>query len=184
MVGSVHQHVDAGVSETAFVAGGVIEDASIWDGAYRAYAPSLLRYLRRLTPTNEVAEELMQETFTRAMRAARVPRAAHEIRPWLYRIATNIAVDRLRRERRFSFVPFLGREIAPEPDAEQVDLVRRALRAIPSDQAVAIVLRLHEGFTPAEIAELLEVTEVAVKSRLFRGRRAFIAAFRRSGGHL
>lgn len=172
------------MTETVFVAAGPREDAPVWDDAYRTHAAGLLRYLRRLSPTNEVAEELMQETFARAMRASRAPHAAEEMRPWLYRIATNVAVDRLRRERRFSFVPFLGREIAPEPDAEQVDLVRRALRAIAPDQAVALVLRLHEGFTPAEIAALLEVTEVAVKSRLFRGRRAFIAEFRRSGGRL
>jgi RNA polymerase sigma-70 factor (ECF subfamily) len=126
----------------------------------------------------------MQETFARAMRASRSPAASHELRPWLYRIATNIAIDRLRRDRRLRFIPFAGREVAPERDVAEIDLVRCALRAIAPEQATALVLRLHEGFSPAEIAQMLDIGETAVKSRLVRGRRAFIAAYERIGGRL
>lgn len=152
-----------------------------WDAAYRKHAPALLRYLRRLSGRTEVAEELMHDTFTQAMRASSVPEGPEELRPWLYRIATNLAIDRLRRQRRFRFVPFLGRETAPERNVGEIDLVRRALRMIAPEQAAALVLRLHEGFAPREIAGLLGVSEVAVKSRLVRGRRAFVAAYRGLG---
>jgi RNA polymerase sigma-70 factor (ECF subfamily) len=155
-----------------------------WDAAYRQHAGDLVRYLRRLSPNAEVAEELMQETFARAIRASRAPTASHELRPWLYRIATNVAIDRLRRDRRLRFIPFAGREVAPECDVAEIDLVRRALRAIAPEQATALVLRLHEGFSPAEIAQMLDIGETAVKSRLVRGRRAFIAAYEGIGGRL
>lgn len=153
-----------------------------WDFAYRTHAPALLRYLRRLSRSQEIAEELMQETFGRAIRSGAGPDATDEMRPWLYRIATNLAIDQLRRERRLRFLPFLGNEVAPERNSDEIDSVRRVLRAIPPDQAVALVLRLHEGFAPREIGELLGVTEAAVKSRLVRGRRNFVIAYRRIGG--
>jgi DNA-directed RNA polymerase specialized sigma24 family protein len=72
-----------------------------WDLAYRAHGQALLRYLRRLSPTQETAEELLQETFTRAMRTQGPTPSSNDIRPWLYRIATNIAIDQSRRARRF-----------------------------------------------------------------------------------
>jgi RNA polymerase sigma-70 factor (ECF subfamily) len=154
-----------------------------WDALYREHGPALLRYLRRLTKGPEVAEELMQEVFARAIRATRTPGSSLDIRRWLYRIATNAAIDHLRRERRWQFLPFSGREAAPLP-SDDVELVRRSLRAITPEQATALVLRLHEGFTPGEIASMLGIGESAVKSRLVRGRRAFIGAYARMGGQI
>ena len=155
-----------------------------WDVAYRAYGPGLLRYLRRLSVTPEGAEELLQETFVRAMRGKGPQPTSNDVRPWLYRVATNVAIDHIRRERRFRFLPFTDREPAPERDVPVVDLVRRALRALPPEQATALVLRLHEGFAAVEIAELLGISEAAVRSRLVRGRRRFIEVFERMGGVL
>ncbi len=153
-----------------------------WERAYVLHAPALLRYLRRLSRDPETAEDLMHETFERAGRTGRVP-AESDVRPWLYRIATNLAVDHLRRRRRFAFLPFSGRERDDRAtfDAD-ADVVRRALRAIPPEQATALVLRLHEGFSRAEIAELTGVSERAVKERLERGREGFARAYRREAG--
>lgn len=155
-----------------------------WEALYRAHAGGILRYCRRLAKNTEAAEELMQETFARAIRAGQAPDGADDSRRWLYRIATNATIDRLRRERILRFVPFVGREHAAETDREEADLVRHALRSIPPDQATAVVLRLHEGFTPAEIASMIGISEAGVKSRLVRGRRRFIEAYERMGGRL
>lgn len=155
-----------------------------WDLLYRTYAGGILRYCRRLAKSTDAAEELMQETFARAIRAGQAPGAADDPRRWLYRIATNATIDRLRRERILRFVPFVGREQAAEIDREEADLVRSALRSISPEQATALVLRLHEGFTPGEIASMLGISEAGVKSRLVRGRRRFIEAYERLGGRL
>ena len=121
----------------------------------------------------------MHDTFERALSAKTIPPDA-ELRPWLYRIATNLATDRLRRRRRVAFSPFSGKESdTKERSSEDHDLVRRALRAIPVDEAIALVLRLHEGFSRAEIAQLTRASERTVKDRLERGREHFAAAYRR-----
>lgn len=155
-----------------------------WDALYREHAPALLRYLRRMTRSSEEAEALMQDTFVRAIRARRTPSLAGELRTWLYRIATNVAVDHLRRQRRWRFVPFAGDEPGAIPPSDEVEAVRRALRVISAEQATALVLRLHEGFAPREIAAMLGITETAVKFRLIRGRRAFMEAYSRIGGRV
>lgn len=161
-----------------------VEYAVDWDALYREHGPALLRYLRRLTRDQGTAEELLQDVFTRAIRAQTSPGSGPETRSWLYRIATNAAIDHLRRARRWQFLPFVGREPETSLPSDDVDLVRRSLRAIAPEQATALVLRLHEGFAPHEIASMLGVGKSAVKSRLVRGRRAFIEAFTRMGGEL
>lgn len=147
-----------------------------WVALYRDHGPRLLRYLRRLTRDEEEAADLMQDTFERAMRAGTVPADASA---WLYRIASNAAIDHLRRRRRLRFLRLPPEAVAPTRDTDDLELVRRALRSIPPDQAVALVLRLHEGRSRREVAELLGLSEDGVKSRLARGRLNFIAACRR-----
>jgi RNA polymerase sigma-70 factor (ECF subfamily) len=147
-----------------------------WDELYRDQGPALLRYLRRLASTQERAEDLMQETFARALRSRTV---ATDPRSWLFQIATNLALDDLRRARRFRFLPLERASDVHVVPSDEVDLVRRALRSIPPEQAVALVLRLHEGRSRAEIARMLGLSEDGVKSRLVRGRLNFIAAYRR-----
>lgn len=151
-----------------------------WDGIYRREAPALGRYLRRFTQDTDSAAELVQEAFVRAMRAENVP-PGNGVTPWLYRIATNIALDHLRRRRRFSFIPLRETDSLASDDShlDTRDQVRRALQRIPPDQAIVLVLRLHEGFPRQVIAELLGVSEAAVKSRLARGRLSFAEAYRR-----
>ncbi len=75
-------------TEQSVMAGSVIRVVDgEWDFAYRAHAPGLLRYLRRLSRNQEIAEELMQETFGRAIRSGTAPDSTDEMRSWLYRIA-------------------------------------------------------------------------------------------------
>ena len=84
---------------------------------------------------------------------------------------------------RLAFRPFSGRERDERPAFDSdADAVRRALQRIPVVQAAALVLRLHEGFSRAEIAELTGVTERAVKDRLERGRENFARAYRAEVG--
>lgn len=148
-----------------------------WSCVYVRLGPALLAYLRRLSRDNDTAEELVQETFARAIAAPRIP-PEDELRPWLYRIASNLAIDRLRRGRRLRFVPFVGTESAPDPGSDESEAVRSALRSIDPELAATLVLRLHEGFTRAEIALIRGVNERTVKSRLGQARVAFERAYR------
>jgi RNA polymerase sigma-70 factor (ECF subfamily) len=127
-----------------------------------------------------MASELMQDTFVRAMCANpefTSERAAHV---WLFRTATNLARNATRRRRLLAFVPFTGAErSAREVFDVEADLVRKALRSLPFDQASTLLLHYHAGFHRDEIAELQGVSEETVKSRIARGRRNFTATYAR-----
>lgn len=125
----------------------------------------------------------MQETFLIAMRDEAQLRDPDKARAWLYRIATRLAVPRLQRRRLIAFLPFTGRETseAGRPDLERI-AVRQALGALSPEQAAAVVLHYAHGFTRAEIAQITGRSEETVKSRIARGKRAFLAAYERRGG--
>jgi len=154
-----------------------------WRELYEAHATELVGYLWRLTGDAEVATDLMQDTFIAGMRDESALRDPAKVRAWLFRIATRLAIKRLRRSRLIAFAPFAGteRSAVGTPDVEAL-AVRDAIRSISADQAVALVLHYAHGFTRAEIAELVGRSEETVKSRIARGRRAFLAAYDRQGG--
>jgi RNA polymerase sigma-70 factor (ECF subfamily) len=141
-----------------------------------------MRYLSRFARNREQAEDLLHDTFERAMSAGRHPDAAG-MAPWLFTIATRQALSLLRRQRVLRFVgldaakALPGKSTLPEDDA-----VRLALRRISPDQAVAIVLALDAGFSRAEAAAMVGVGEETFKSRLARGRVQFAQEYERLGG--
>ena len=154
-----------------------------WRDLYDAHAAELVGYVWKLTGDREAANDLMQDTFIAGMRDEAALREPAKARAWLFRIATRLAIKRLRRARLIAFVPFAGTERSSEgvPDVEALT-VRDAMRSISADQAAALVLHYAHGFTRAEIAELVGRSEETVKSRIARGRRAFLAAYDRQGG--
>src|SRR5260221_7036912 len=149
-----------------------------WRELYDAYAAELVGYLWKVTGDREVATDLMQDTFVAGMRDDQALREPAKARAWLYRIATRLAIKRLRRARLIAFLPFAGTERSADgvPDAEGL-AVREAMRAISPDQAAALVLHYAHGFTRSEIAMLTGRSEETTKSRIARGRRAFLAAY-------
>ena len=152
-----------------------------WEGAVFAF-------LYRMVGSREDAQDLGQETFIRVYREARRYRPSGKFRSWLFRIAGNLARDRLRRRRIISWVPFIpgaheGSSEAEGPDAgierdEMAAEVRRALAKLPDRQREAIVLRSYEELSYREIAAAMSVTLPAVESLLQRG----MAALRRELG--
>ena len=153
-----------------------------WRELYDVHAAELAGYLWKLTGDREDATDLMQDTFVAAMRDERALREPEKVRAWLFRIATRLAIKRLRRARLIAFLPFAGTERSTEgtPGVEML-AVRDAIRAISADQAAALVLHYGHGFTRSEIAALVGRSEETVKSRIARGRRAFLAAYDRQG---
>ena len=154
-----------------------------WSALFAEHAPGIARFLAKLTGDREVAADLTQETFVRAMQARQDSAELRSVRAWLFRIATNLARDHHRRRALLRFTPFSGREPGPsgipDPDTE---LVHRALRALPAAQSAALLLHYDAGFSRQEIAQMAGVTEEAVKSRLLRGRERFLREFARLGG--
>jgi RNA polymerase sigma-70 factor, ECF subfamily len=150
-----------------------------WRALYERYAGEILHYLAKLTNDTEAAKDLMQETFVRAIERQRQLRDRAAVRPWLYRIATNLATSSLRRRQLRSRLS-LGASERPDPAASvaEVDQVRAALRSIAPTEAACLILR-ERGFSRREIAAICGLSEEGAKSRLMRGEASFIAAYRR-----
>jgi RNA polymerase sigma-70 factor (ECF subfamily) len=124
----------------------------------------IFAYVLRLTGSRDDADDLYQETFLAAFRSWPPPRAGKE-RAWLYRIATNKAIDRVRRSRRV--VPLADLHLAaPERDGVTLADLRTAVGALPTGQRAAFVLRKVEGRSYAEVADVLGCSEEAARSRV------------------
>ena len=131
----------------------------------------------RILRQPEDAADAVQEALVAAYRAADGYRGEATVRTWLTRILINACIDRLRRERGRATLPLDGD--GPAPDQRTGDLatelatrlsVREALAMLPVAQRVAVVLVDVQGWSVAEVAEVLEVPVGTVKSRCARAR--------------
>lgn len=166
-------------------------DDSAFDTLFRRWAGPLLRYVERMVGDTGSAEELVQEAFLRVHRAR--DRYAPDARfsTWLYRIATNLAKNELRRPRRRAPHQSTDAEAgtgspldlaARQPDIDEVVHARRAgseleraLGELPERQRMALWLSAVEGFSYAEVARTLETTEKSVKALVHRARSTLAA---------
>ena len=157
-------------------------DASAFDALFRRWSGPLLRYLERMVRDTAVAEELVQEAFIRVHQARDRYRPEARFSTWLYRIATNLALNELRRPRQRAVHRSADEDgasplVDDRPGTEDVVDARRravavwdALAELPEKQRAALCLAAVEGLPYAEVAEALEVTEKAVKSLVHRAR--------------
>jgi RNA polymerase sigma-70 factor (ECF subfamily) len=146
------------------------------------HAPRVFALARRMLGETAEAEDVAQEAMLRLWRIAPDWEAGRaEISTWLYRVASNLCIDRLRRRRE------LGSDAVPEIADEAPGAVRRleerdrtralagAMAALPDRQRLALVLRHFDERPNPEIAAILGVSVEAVESLLSRGRRALAA---------
>jgi RNA polymerase sigma-70 factor (ECF subfamily) len=153
--------------------------ATMIEQLYHDHHRSLLRYLYRLVSDPETAEDLAQETFIKAMRAWSGLENADVARNWLYRIATNTAYDHLRRCRRIAITPLTDEHetsmYAPalETQLDDAEPVWAALKHLPEEYRVPLLLQLGAGYTLNDIAAALGCNINTVKSRVHRARIRF-----------
>jgi RNA polymerase sigma factor (sigma-70 family) len=139
---------------------------------FRRHAGRLQGALRRMV--GPAADDVLQTTFLSIVRSRGRYQRGAAFRPWLYTVAVNAARDYLRRHRReeprsTDEIPDTPADPTPLPDPGLTRTVEAALAQLPESQREAIVLHRFEGFSFREIAELLGVTETAVKVRAHRG---------------
>jgi RNA polymerase sigma factor (sigma-70 family) len=127
----------------------------------------------------DIAEDLVQEAFTRAWRVLPQGLSSERQRAWLYRTARNLAVDELRRRARRPTVAVEDidgiEQLAAEPDA-----AREALATLTMHERFVLLLRFEAGFAHSEIARLLETSEDAARKRVARARATFLNAYRKA----
>jgi RNA polymerase sigma-70 factor (ECF subfamily) len=129
--------------------------------------------LRTLGDREEAADAL-QDAFVSAFRAAGRFRGDAAVTTWLHRIVVNACLDRARRRQARPTVALPEVETAAlalaPPDSDTALTVRSALAQLPADQRIPLILLDVEGYSVAEIAQMLGVAEGTIKSRCARGR--------------
>ena len=169
-----------------------------FDELFKTHYEGVYRLLYRIVGTREAAEDLAQETFLRLHKAGHLwahQRVSddrhHNIRGWLYRVASNLAYNALRDEgrrqrrqeqtARQAVVMARGEDDPAELVARTDDrqAVRRALANLPQRQAQLLLLR-HAGLSYRELAEALGIAPGSVGTLLARAEIAFERSYLRS----
>jgi RNA polymerase sigma-70 factor (ECF subfamily) len=144
--------------------------------AYTAHHEELFSFLCSATRDRDVAEDLLQDLFLRLIRQERSGRLPDAVRPWLYRVASNLVIDRGRRLA--SGRRWLERLVSPESaepaDAqllrrEQASTVELALEHVSPEARVALLMSGH-GFSGEEIAAAIGRSHNATRSLMSRAR--------------
>lgn len=145
-------------------------DATAFDELYRRYAGRLGVYGARLVGDRARGEDVAQIALMNAYQAIARGSEPERVRPWLYRIAQNAALELLSRPGELAELDLGERAAAPdEPHAARGELLA-ALRALPDRQRRAYVLRELRGLRVREIADRLELEPQQVEQALFAAR--------------
>jgi RNA polymerase sigma factor (sigma-70 family) len=160
-------------------------DEAAFTEIHRRFRSPLIAFARRmLHGSGHDAEDVVQDTFIRAYRGLRLTDRPMALRPWLYMIVRNRALDALRTPQRSDCYDDATRLVAvPDSDPARCvagrDEIRQLVAEIarlPERQRMALVLREFDGRTHAETARALHTTVPATKSLIIRARSNLGAA--------
>jgi RNA polymerase sigma-70 factor, ECF subfamily len=160
-------------------------DDTSFDLLLEKYRLPLVNFLYRMVTDSATAEDLAQEVFLRVYRARKRYSPSAKFTTWMFRIATNLALNSVRdnRYRRMQVsldapteedqtplqVPAREKRIDEHMvERDRAEFIHRAIAALPEKQRVAVLLHKYEELDYEEIARILECSESALKSLLFR----------------
>ena len=146
-------------------------DPNALGGLYELYGEKIFRYTFRMLGNRSDAEDATAETFLRVLRRSRDLKADGAFRTWLFRIARNLCIDRMRQHKLLE-LPSDAHYTGTEERATLRVTVQQALNDLPVEYRDPLVLCDLEEVSAKEAAEILEISVPALKSRLYRGRRA------------
>lgn len=159
----------------------------------KKYREPVFNFFLRSTGSREDSEDLLQNLFLALLKSARRYRKTASFKTYIYRIASNMLVSYYRgRKDHFSMEGaaedsggFEYRDQSPESDPSQnaelselEEAFSRALAGLPVETAAALELRVKQGFSYKEIAEIMDKSLSAVESMIFRGRKSLAEKMR------
>jgi RNA polymerase sigma-70 factor, ECF subfamily len=161
-------------------------DEASFDLLLRRYRTPLVNFLFRMVRDSATAEDLAQEVFLRVYRARKQYSPTAKFTTWMFRIATNLALNSIRDNRHRQMETSIdapkdeedvagmelpSREMRVDQqmmERDRAEFIRRAVDALPEKQRAAVLLHKYEEMDYSEIAKILECSESALKSLLFR----------------
>jgi RNA polymerase sigma-70 factor (ECF subfamily) len=165
-------------------------DYDAFEELVEKYEGRVYRHLRKMVKDNSLAEDMLQETFLNAYRGLSRFEGSSSFSTWLFRIATNVALMYLRKNRPemveyddqigdgdHRAVPAVSTEFVSTPldillSSEGRVKIEQAIDSLPVLYRSALVLRDVEGFSLEEVARIMDCSVAAVKSRLHRARNS------------
>ena len=166
-----------------------VGDAEAFGRLVEAYEHPMFNVAYRMLGNAAEAADATQDVFLKVFENLATYDSKYRLFSWIYRIAVNEAIDRLKRHVRSDSVavdvadlPLASAERGPEQlagDLQTHDLIQAALLELPADYRAVIVLRHFSECSYAQMAEILHIPEKTVKSRLYSARqemRAFLCA--------
>ena len=174
-------------------------DAQAMTMLYEHFRRPIHSYIYRMLGSLEDADDLTQEVFMRAFAAWNDLYERDNLSAWLYRIATNLCVDLLRRRKRISWWPLMRRNHLDEhpeagideensylppntggiPEIAEREHIQLALASMPIEYAVALVLNAAQGISYQEIAHIVGISPNAAATRISRAKRMFAEHYQR-----
>ena len=165
-------------------------DADAFAGLVRHFQAPTYHFVLRMVRRPALAEDVAQEVFLRLWEnLARIDDAGL-LPAWLRRVATNAVIDHWRKEdsrrrrrealREHPIARHVVRPSARMESKEAVDAVRAAIETLPAKLRGVLMLRTVEGLSYEQIADTLDISVGAVRSRLFRARQELLVTLRRS----
>ena len=153
---------------------------------FAQHATAIRVYIGALTRDGELADDLMQETYLQLHQTRIRLRDVSNRRAWIYRIATHVTLNELKRRRRFAWLPWHAAQddarlswVDPETLIHRRDAVERALAELPPPYRAPLLMYSSDGLSVSEVALALGINEGAVKTRLHRAREKFRVAYER-----
>jgi RNA polymerase sigma-70 factor (ECF subfamily) len=160
-------------------------DEASFDLLLQKYRSPLVNFLFRVVRDRATAEDLAQEVFLRVYRARAQYSPSAKFTTWLFRIATNLALNSVRdnRHRQMDVSIDVPAEEDEAPmqlpsrdmridehmvERDRSEFIRKTIAALPEKQRVAVLLHKYEEMDYADIAKILDCSESALKSLLFR----------------
>jgi RNA polymerase sigma-70 factor, ECF subfamily len=156
-----------------------------FDALFRAHYPEIVRYLAARLGSRDAAADVAGEVFVEAYKRAPLLRwRGKPMLAWLYRVASNMAADYVRKAAREVAVADVPERAAPEDETfGERDAVERALRTLPSDYQLVVHLRLVEGYSFDDVAHTMGRTVGACQMLMLRAGRALREALEAEGIH-
>jgi RNA polymerase sigma-70 factor (ECF subfamily) len=153
-----------------------------FEALFEVYYRPIASFLFRMVNDVQLAQDLTQDCFVKLHLAMKSGQTLDNARAWLYRVATNAALDERRRRRRITWLPLLASSdrqeseyLDPEDQVVLRDRLQRVLAGLSPNLTACLLLHLHHGFSHDEIAGILGISPGAARTRLQRGREAFKA---------
>lgn len=187
------------VDKSASLQGRSADEEATLIQLYEQFRRPIHSYTHRLLGNMEDADDVTQEVFVRACTAWDGLYERDRLSSWLYRIATNLCVDILRRRKRISWWSLGGRQRADEyadeaasedifafladdggiPEIAERELIKHTFASLPEEYAIVLVLNAAQGIPYQEVAKIVGISPNAAATRISRAKKMFAEQYQR-----